>query len=322
MAKRRAKKNRTPNLSPLSVLRPRLDALWREPPSEQNESFAKLDSLTRDSQPADFLPILVTAYALAAEEIDPAWGDVLADWVAQREYVGALTELTEQLNLDADAQQVALAWLNNSGVDTAQLDLERPASFFDAYWGGDDLDSQNFLILLWYTNARRNRVQGINFLIDNNPPWDGAIKDALPLASRSPREALRDHVSMWQARSAFADQIDGAQAKHYFLEALAQNQSQSIRLSRDTIALREQIRQHIFSLPDDNDTPDFTLDDFDEIAKLGKAAEEIMHSEQTLGYRVRMKGGSEVLMLDPDMPLSDEELAARLNLLEDDSEES
>ena len=310
MAKRRSKKQRTPNLSPLSVLRPRLDALWREPPSatgSEADIFAKLDGMTRNTQAADFLPILVPAYALVQDEVDAAWGRQLRGWLDERGHLDALAELAEQLSLDPAAQQVALTWLNESGVDTAQLDLERPSSFFDGYWGGDELDSQSFLIVLWYVNAQRNRVQGINFLIDNNPPWEGAIKDALLLPQRSARDALAEFVAPWREQSAHFEQLGAAEAKQHFLEALAQNQSEQIRLSRDTAALREQIQEHLFSLPNTDDAPDLIFGDFEELTQSGKAAEELSHFEQTVGRRVRVGDGKELLMLDSLSPLGEDE---------------
>ncbi len=321
MAKRRSKKQRTPNLSPLSVLRPRLDALWREPPSatgSEAETFAKLDGMTRNTQAADFLPILVPAYALVQDDVDAAWGGQLRGWLDERGHLDALAELAEQLSLDPAAQQVALGWLSESGVDTAQLDLERPPSFFDGYWGGDEFDSQSFLIVLWYVNAQRSRVQGINFLIDNNPPWEGAIKDALLLPQRSARDALAEFVAPWRQQSAYFEQLGAAEAKQHFLKALAQNQSEQIRLSRDTAALSEQIQEHIFSLPDADDAPDLAFDDFEALTRSGKAAEEIRTFEQTVGRRVRMGDGKELVTMDS---LSSLDLGSPRPLNEDEGED-
>ena len=67
-------------------------------------------------------------------------------------------------------------------------------------------------------------------------------------------------------------------------------------------ALRDVLVRHLFTLPDGPETPPFTIEDFDELAREGKSAESLMMYEQTVGRRVRMEDGKEIVVkqLDPD----------------------
>ena len=53
----------------------------------------------------------------------------------------------------------------------------------------------------------------------------------------------------------------------------------------------------MLSLPDEPDTPAFTVDDFNFLARNGKLPEKIIQFEQTVGRRVRMEDGKEILVM-------------------------
>lgn len=66
------------------------------------------------------------------------------------------------------------------------------------------------------------------------------------------------------------------------------------------MAIRDLFAMHLLALPDAPDTPAFTLDDFDQLAQVGQSAEAITHMEQTVGRRVRLEDGQEILVMgDP-----------------------
>ena len=95
--------------------------------------------------------------------------------------------------------------------------------------------------------------------------------------------------------------ISAERAKTVILTALNCNRTADIRLPRDLIAERKTFDRYVMSLPDAPDTPSFTVEDFDLLARQGKRPEEIMHFEQTVGRRVRFGDGEQVLVIgSPD----------------------
>jgi hypothetical protein len=75
------------------------------------------------------------------------------------------------------------------------------------------------------------------------------------------------------------------------INPLLQNREQNLRPHRDLLALRQQFADYILTLPDEPDTPPFTIKDFDALARLKQSAESIMQFEQRVGRRVRKYDG-------------------------------
>ena len=302
--KQRKKGHAAPKIPPTSALRPRLDALWSSPAlpwQDQDAAYAGLEAVTQGIKPALFLPTMLTAHSAALVETQARLDEVVPAWLRDRGYVASLEELVAHAALDSEQQPRALRWLAEAGRDPDTLAaLSEWDPFYRADFCGDD--SQAALILLWYTNPQRNRVQGYNFLIDYNPPWEGSVKDIIVYPQRSPQVALADFVVRWQARMPRpVEQIDAVEAKRKILEALAQNRAAKIRLPADLIASRELFARYVLTLPDGLATPSFTMEDFDELSQTGERPEAIMHFEQTVGRRVRMPDGQEVLVMgNPD----------------------
>ncbi len=144
-------------------------------------------------------------------------------------------------------------------------------------------------MLFWYTNPRRTRVQGFNFLVDYNPPWDGAVKDIILYPQRPPEKAMVEFVESWKARMPQPTElITSVEAKQKILEALTCNRETHIRLPADLIANRETFIRYVLPLPDGPETPRFTVVDFDVLSQNGERPETIIHFEQTVGDQVRM----------------------------------
>ena len=69
---------------------------------------------------------------------------------------------------------------------------------------------------------------------------------------------------------------------------------------RDLIRAPDLFLEYVLSLPDMPETPPFTTEDFDQLARTGKSPESISHVEQTVGRRVRLEDGTEVIVMgDP-----------------------
>jgi len=304
MAKKK-KQNRAPNLSPLSLLRPRLDGLLQSPGwAERDASLVHGDlaAVVKGIDATAYLPILLKTINDAEQATQQRLTDLLPTWLQQVEIVDDLATLVEQGNLQPQEMILATNLLQVCGVEVSAVAADEDHAFHTAFYGADELGSQGFLIILWYANRQRNRVRGLNFLLDFNPPWDGAVKDVMTLPQRSPRDAVAQFVDIWRNREVRTDieELNAVAAKQRMIEALTCNRTQQIRLPRDLIAIRDLFATHVLALPDDADTPPFTLEDFDELAQAGQSAESITHTEQTVGRRVRLEDGKELLVMgDP-----------------------
>jgi hypothetical protein len=204
----------------------------------------------------------------------------LPTWLIDRGYVVALREVIARRTSTAGDRELALAWLQAVGeaVTTLPTGQEQDA-FFDAYYYSDE--SQAVLVLLCYRDRRHTQVQGFSFLLDFNPPWDGAVKDIFALLRRDPRSAIREFVDFWHrgegAPGFQLAPISAVEAKRRVLEAMACNRRQNIRLPADLIASRENFLRFVLPLPDSPDTPSFTVADFDALSQMGTRPEDIRH---------------------------------------------
>jgi hypothetical protein len=184
------------------MLRPRLDALLSDTAladSAAQDITERLEAVCADLKPDDFLPTLLRALESALEPVQARLDEVIPNWLGARDGMQALHRLVQRHTLTPSGQTRALAWLEATGRDPAALQefrLETP--FYGAYRYADN--SQGLINILWYTDGRRRHIQGLGFLIDYNPPWEGAIKDILVGEPSSPERALRRYVHFWTDR--------------------------------------------------------------------------------------------------------------------------
>ena len=156
---------------------------------------------------------------------------------------------------------------------------------------------QGFIAVFWYDDAARRRVRGLQLLIDHNPPWEGAVKDALTFPARAPQSASRDFVKMWERMDATLQPLQAHEAKAAIVRALEINRREGIRLPADLIRARELFDLFVLSLPDAPGTSPFTIAEFDVLSQQGERPEALMHIEQKYGYRTRLADGKEVIVM-------------------------
>jgi len=305
MSKR--KKRKRIDISPATILRPRLDKLWADEALLHKEDAAikgDLDVLARDVEPDFFVKTMLRAYVAASEPARDRLDRVLPRWLSERDCAETLQEMARARSLGSDLRPLALTWLEAAGADTEPLESV-PSLFLDAYYYDDEAlvgeKSQAYVAAFWYTSTRRNRAQGICFLLDYNPPWNGSVKDILVAPRRRPKRLVRKFLDVWARGGMEPGPVSAEQAKTVILTALNCNRAADVRLPRDLIDARKIFERHVLSLPDGPDTPSFTIDDFDYMSGHGKPPEEIVHFEQTVGRRVRLEDGSELVVIgDPD----------------------
>lgn len=306
---RKKRKQRRPrrNILPLTLLRPRLDKLLSNESlikKEAQDIKADLDAVSKGVEASKFLPVLLKAYHSAPAQVQTCLDKVVPEWLGERGNVETLLELLEQHSIDYEGQKRARAWLEAVGADLSVLqELQTQPSFYQAFTYADG--SQGLIIILWYADSRRRKVRGMNFLIDFNPPWEGAIKDIMVLPPCPPQRAMREYVEVWAQQGMPTEPLGAAEAKREVLKSLETNRREGIRLPRDLIVARKLFIEYILSLPDEANTPSFTADDLDELGISGKSPESIRHFEQTVGRRVRLEDGQEAIVMGSPLDKED-----------------
>jgi hypothetical protein len=308
MSKARKQGARGPNIPPITTLRTRLDALlgseaWAGRDVAALE--ADLDAALAGSKTDEALPILIRSTMQAPEHVRQRLDEVIPGWLAKHGYQGNLLTLLERGAVYPEGRPAANAWLERAGVESGVLRAirqEKP-SFYRAYAYDDG--SQGTVHVYWYVDRRRQRVRGMTFLMDHNPPWEGAVKDIASFPTRTPENAIADFVTPSTGRGIHLQEIGATEAKDIILKAMQTNRKEGIRLPRDLIAAREPFLEHVLTLPDGPNTPPFTAQDFAELASAGESPESLSYAEQHFGRRVRMEDGTEVLVLGN--PLGEDE---------------
>jgi hypothetical protein len=299
-SKKQKKGQRAPNISPSTLLRPRLDALWHSetmPTKELSMLQADLDAVAKDVRPDVLVPVMLTAYLEAPEQSQEHLIDVVPRWLNENDYCETLKMLVTGKDLDYAQEQQALAWLEACGQDIDELDIPTAEDYFYRAFFFNDEDDQGSLMIFWYSNRTHSRARGLICLIDNNPPWDGSIKDTMITPQRSPDDLIVEFVeNMSAGLSSPMEEINGVEAKIHFIEALQNNRKAEIRLSKDTAMNRESIISHVLELPDGEEIPEFSVEDFDELCEHGEPAEDLMRFERTVGRRIRGPEGEELFV--------------------------
>lgn len=223
--------------------------------------------------------------------------------LAEQKHTPILISLFTENYFDLDDQSLAEQWLQAQNIDLANLktQLKKEFSFCEAHLYEDQFDSQGTLIILWYIDSQQRKVHGFNFLIDYNPPWEGAVKDVMILPKGSLVSVKRKAVDMWYERSNNEmKSISAEEANTKLLTCLQVNYQGKIRLPKDLIATRDLFWKYYPTLPEAPDLPKFTPKEFDYLSQNGQSSEQINHYERTVGRRVRMEDGTEVFMAGVD----------------------
>jgi hypothetical protein len=303
MSKRRRKKRNAVRISPESALRPRLDRLWAEGALLHKDDGAvegDLDVLARDVAPDFLVETMLRAYTDASVPVRARLNDVLPGWLSRHDHLSLLKEMVVEHALAQDLRSTAVAWMEAAGLDTRSLDRV-PSPFLRAYYYDDTATlgekSQAYVAVFWYAGPRKNRAQGLSFLLDYNPPWDGSVKDVLLTPRRHPERLIRDFLDVWVRGGMEPEIVSAERAKTVIVTALNCNRAARLRLPRDLIAAREEFVRYVLSLPDGPDTPAFVTGDFNFLARNGKLPEKIVQFEQTVGRRVRTEDGKEILVM-------------------------
>jgi hypothetical protein len=296
-------KKRRPGAQPnpairLSSLGPRLAQLFPGLAADPATVYAELDRLTGGLKPSSFLPILVGVFATTTEGQREPLVALMSEWLQQHGLLEPLRDLEARHGFREPARSVARALLAAGGVSIAPQELADPADLFlAAYELGET--SQDSPTLFWYQDERRHRVRSASFLVDFEPPWEGALKDIAYTSHRSLDDALGRYRALWQAQGLKPLQIDAATAAQRVWKALRQNQAQGIRLPDDFIAAMPQLLPFLRALPVEPGIEPLSAAEIQALATTGRNPESIRREEQLLGYQTRMPDGTIVRLMRP-----------------------
>ncbi len=300
-----AKKSRNqPQISPalrLSGLGPRVARLIALDMSDAGAVQAELARLTAGLKPTSFLPILVNTCAAASDEQRAGLKPIVGTWLRDNGLVEPLRKLEANYVFDAAGRQVAREWLEMAGQSLEPLVNPAPEDLvISAYQvGGRTGDSQASLTLLWYEDARQRRVHLASFLIDYEPPWEGAVKDLAYSNHRDAEIATRKFMSIWEEESIAIHQIGLSSFMRQIWTALRQNVAQNISLPDDFIAAFGIVMTMLLSLPAHPDAPALNQHELKALITGKLKPEQLRELEQRFGYQKRMPDGSIIHILPP-----------------------
>jgi hypothetical protein len=274
----------------LSNLGPRLARLLADA-DDASALPAELDRLTDGLKPGSFLPIVVGAFATAPEEQRGRLNTGVSAWLRERGLLESLHELEARQTFRAPAEAIARAWLEEGGITVAPVRAPDPAELFLAAYELGEV-SQDSPTLFWHEDARRRRIRSAAFLIDFEPPWEGALKDVAYATHRDLDQATEEFFGLWRMQGLHPHRLDAATAGQRVWAALRQNQAQGIRLPADLIAVLPQILPFLLALPGGPDAAPLSAAEVEALATNGRTPESIRHEERLFGFQTRMPDGS------------------------------
>lgn len=279
----------------LSNLRPRLSRLFTEQ-SDPATFAAELSRLTDGLKPASFLPILVSSVAAQAVEHDQL-GDTVGAWLAEHGLLGPLRDLEARQTFDGASREVARSWLEAGGIELAsEPEVAIVDLLLDAYEVMDE--SQGSVTLFWHEDRRRRKVATVSFLLDFEPPWEGALKDLSYRTFSDLTQSREKFLAIWRAGGNEPRRIAIADAAEYIWAALGQSQTQGIRLPADFIAVMDKLAPFLLALPSGK-APALSSAELEALATNGRSPEAIRRDEQLLGYQKRMPDGRIMRIVRP-----------------------
>lgn len=281
----------------LSNLRPRLVTLFAEQ-TDQHALAAELDRLTDGLKPASFLPVLVGAFAGAPEPQRALLDKPAVAWLRDHGLLITLRDLEVRQIFTGPERDVARSWLEAGGIAPAAEVIPEPGDLFvEAYEVSDA--SQASLTILWHEDARRRRVRVASFLIDFEPPWEGALKDIAYFTFRDADRARTEYFASWRARGIPQRPIPATDATRQIWTALRQSQNQGIRLPADFIPIKGELVPFLLSLPTDPDVPALSPDELTLLDTSARRPEDLRRKEQRFGFQKRLADWSIVRIMGP-----------------------
>jgi len=260
--------------------------------------LGELDQLTDGLKPSSFLPILLGAFASLSEAQRTALNGPISEWLQQHGHVELLRSLEDRHIFKEPTRSVVRALLAMCGIDLAPVVVANPADLFLAAFelGGTSQDSPT---IFWYEDERHRRVCRASFLVDFEPPWEGALKDIAFTYHRNLNEAIENYRMVWQFSGFEPRPINAATAAQRVWKAFRQNQAQGIRLPADFIMVQSKVMPFVTALQVNDETVPLEAAEIDAMVNTGRSPESIRREEDLLGYQTRMPDGRVIRIIRP-----------------------
>jgi len=304
--KKKSKKNRKPNIPKHTALASHLQKWMSSAQSNsEEETLNRLDSLAKGLKLDAFLSAMFQLYLRGESQQQIYLNETFPRWLASREHHHFLLLMVEQGKIPVAVAGAVDHWLVNAGVDAQRVqELAERTLFRQGYFFSNDMQAALFLV--FYTDFKHSKVRALQCLIDFQPPWEGSLKDTDFTKSMQIHE-WEHHLGHFLEEEGELTELDAIESKTKLLSTLLSSREQNIKLPRTLKSKRNFFEEHILSLPNNPETPDFSMETFDQLAKNGQAPEHLNEMEMMYGYQTRGPGGEGLTMMN-DMDFGDFDL--------------
>lgn len=286
---RKKKRNRKggPRVSPLTLLRPRLDATLSREDFATLSPDALCDALTSAFEGVILqqgLSVLLTASVTLNDDALRVWERGVLRWLSAEDRADALLTLAAQHDLDETRDALAMRWLERVGADLSKLtpDGDEGSRFFQGITIHSD--KLRTMILFLYRDARHRGVLAAHFLIDQEQPWMGALKDVF-FKQVGPTSRVPGYLhDLALPATLKPEPVEEDQARAWLFEALDHNRAQNIALPQELTRARHLFFSHLQTLTPLNPTqaPVLSPDDFDAMTRLPLKPEDFVDNERSM----------------------------------------
>lgn len=285
------KKKRTrkggPKLSPLTLLRPRIDAILSRGDLDTLSNDALRDALTPVFEGVPLpqgLSVLLAASVALDDDTLRVWERAVLDWLSADAHTDALLTLAAQHDLDETRDALAMRWLERVGADLSRLtpDGDEGSRFFQGITIHSD--KLRTMILFLYRDARHRGVLAAHFLIDQDQPWMGALKDVF-FKQVGPTSRVPGYLhDLALPATLKPEPIEEGQARAWLFEALNHNRAQNIALPQELTRARHLFFSHLQTLTpvEPTSAPVLSPDDFDAMTALPLKPEDFVDNERSM----------------------------------------
>jgi hypothetical protein len=297
------KKHSAPKISPLATINFRISTFLASTDAASGDAatiYKQLDSLLHGIKPEQLISFLLPAIQSAPRQVSAHLTEHLVQWVVNNNLINNLKNFLVKEGAMGNRFDVADTWLANLDIDiSTDINTKTSAAanlFVEAKAHGDN-EWQCSIHALWYTDRRKYNQHGFCFLLDRNPPWNGAVKDFFIV-----EPSMVQHL-LSRMRNDF-NGINGPKlydcsqerVKELLVKAFRDSAKAGLRMPHDLAEAKEDFWKFFQMLPQSGDETDFSREEYDTLFKRGKSVESLSNYEQNVGRYILDDNGKAVFV--------------------------